>query len=1535
MTTWLKYSQNGRYRCSISSVMKSGEQFNGRTSKIKAFSGVLYLFAFLVCVSMIDGSCFLRVFQVPETDRKMADQKSFRVPTFNMKDKSYESYKFELECWTKMTKLEPKRQAGEILFGLPAKDEFNTREYIISKMTPDEIAADDGSGITSLIKHMDNLLRKDDLGRLWNRYIQFDSVKRTTQTIDEYISEFGIKYSELSKDDNVKLPSAILALMLIRRANISSNDVKLALTGLDYSKKDSLYEQSILALRKYAGDTFGNNYSTSCGGLFSEPTPPMQIKQEVMQADAYYGGSEQTGFRGGSFRARGRGRYGNTRRPQRGYYQKQNGRAQENKHVTENTQQNDEIDGKYNAKNKFGDYYRCHTCGSFRHMMNECPDKGSSPRNSTFVAENDPNDNYDKKPWPVLFTGNISVYSSQLVMEANNSAVLDSACSSTVCGKDWLDNYVKSLTPDKKEYVSVTESNETFRFGGGEVLPSEGVYTIPGTLGGNEVLIKTDVVDSHIPLLLSLSAMKSAKVVLYTHEDKAEVFGKSVNLNFTSCGHYCLPLIDNEATHVGSIQECMKVDISREDMVKNLTHLHRQFAHPSTEKLSDLLKNSNSWKSEYKTVLEHIYEQCQTCKKFKKGIRRPVVALPMARRFNQVLTMDLKKWSNFWIIYFIDSHSRLVVGKRILRKFPYEVVQAFMVGWLGAGYGIPEEIMFDNGGEFTGEEVTEMASVLNIKINTTASHSPFSNGLCEKNHSIVDNMLEKITYENPKMPFDDRLAWACTAKNAMAMFNGYSPYQIVFGRNPTLPGIDLHPPSTNEEIKGDMFLKHLQALNSAKKAFVEADSSERVRRALRHKIRISERSYLPGQSVYYKREDSSQWLGPAKVIVQDGKVVFLRHGSYIVRIYINRVVLQGEEYESENNASQDVTSEHISPNVDENVVKQHGRENVIQEPEVAEEENPTPMPIETQDNIPDVVYDFVPWRSIKVNDEIMFRQNDKDPWNSGKVLSRAGKASGNNASWFNVETNNDRLSVDLRKMSVIKLSDTDVYDELHNNEEPTEVLVVDLDNRVYNVKICAKTEQAKLDEIQKLKDFETFTVVEDMGQERISTRWVLTSKEDGRKKARLVARGFEELEKIQSDSPTISKSVMRMFLAICSTLQWKVKTTDIKSAFLQGQALDREVFIKPPRGFEDSKKLWKLKKCLYGLNDAARNFYLSVKSCLHQMGCKMSNLEPALFAYKTGEIIHGIILCHVDDFLHGGDERFHQDVIVPLEKEFQASRRASENFKYVGLNVSQNSDGIRVNQNHYLNSVEFEELPNRYTGPEVDLNPKEYTLFRSLVGSINWMANGTRPDISFAMINLSTKFNKAHTSHLKEAVKIVKLLKSEKFDITFPCLNGINDLKLVVYTDASLGNLNGVDSCGGHVVFLVDENRKCSTLAWHSGKIKRVVRSTIAAETMALSDGIEEAMYLREIIRFCIGGVLPVIAVTDNKSLALAIESTHLVQEKRLRIDISAIKEVVETQNVSVKWVPGVKQLADCMTKKGASPFDLMNTISGGVLPEF
>ena len=135
---------------------------------------------------------------------------------------------------------------------------------------------------------------------------------------------------------------------------------------------------------------------------------------------------------------------------------------------------------------------------------------------------------------------------------------------------------------------------------------------------------------------------------------------------------------------------------------------------------------------------------------------------------------------------------------------------------------------------------------------------------------------------------------------------------------------------------------------------------------------------------------------------------------------------------------------------------------------------------------------------------------------------------------------------------------------------------------------------AKDKEYQNLVNHDVFESVPFQNQKLISTRWVITEKFDvsGEKlvKARIVARGFEEdSSNIQKDSPTCSRETLRLLLAILPSLNWEIHSLDVSSAFLQGEAISRNVFIRPPKEFREEGCVWKLKKPLYGLNEAPRS----------------------------------------------------------------------------------------------------------------------------------------------------------------------------------------------------------------------------------------------------------------------------------------------------------------------------------------------------------
>ena len=119
--------------------------------------------------------------------------------------------------------------------------------------------------------------------------------------------------------------------------------------------------------------------------------------------------------------------------------------------------------------------------------------------------------------------------------------------------------------------------------------------------------------------------------------------------------------------------------------------------------------------------------------------------------------------------------------------------------------------------------------------------------------------------------------------------NGFAPVQLT-EQLPNLPSILVNKIPATEESESEIVLKHLNAMQAAMKALVQAENSERIKRALRHPVRSNDEYYNTGEKVFYKRKDSNRWRGSATVAGQDSKVVCLRHGSKIVRVAVCRSV---------------------------------------------------------------------------------------------------------------------------------------------------------------------------------------------------------------------------------------------------------------------------------------------------------------------------------------------------------------------------------------------------------------------------------------------------------------------------------------------------------------------------------------------------------------------------------------------------------------------------------------------------------------------
>ena len=138
--------------------------------------------------------------------------------------------------------------------------------------------------------------------------------------------------------------------------------------------------------------------------------------------------------------------------------------------------------------------------------------------------------------------------------------------------------------------------------------------------------------------------MKRAKTTLDFFNDKAWMFGMPVKLQSTDSGHYFISLA--ALLHSTDAQEVLFSNVanlkSPSEKKKIAVKLHKQFSHPSSEKICGLVKSSGFDDSEFIEILKKIPSECDVCLRFKKTPSKPSVGLPLASYFNELVAADIK-----------------------------------------------------------------------------------------------------------------------------------------------------------------------------------------------------------------------------------------------------------------------------------------------------------------------------------------------------------------------------------------------------------------------------------------------------------------------------------------------------------------------------------------------------------------------------------------------------------------------------------------------------------------------------------------------------------------------------------------------------------------------------------------------------------------------------------------------------------------------------------------------------------------------------
>ena len=484
----------------------------------------------------------------------------------------------------------------------------------------------------------------------------------------------------------------------------------------------------------------------------------------------------------------------------------------------------------------------------------------------------------------------------------------------------------------------------------------------------------------------------------------------------------------------------------------------------------------------------------------------------------------------------------------------------------------------------------------------------------------------------------------------------------------------------------------------------------------------------------------------------------------------------------------------------------------------------------------------------------------------------------------------------------------------------------------------------------------------DIPKERVlPMRWVLTWKAvendqgqvTGHKpKARLIIKGFldPDLLHLKQESPTLSTQNRNLLFAVAAQKRWKVQVGDIKTAFLNGDATERErnLGADPPEEVRRMLgmrpwELFRVLKAVYGLLHAPKVWYDKLASVLLSMGWSRSRLEPCVFKLfnDEGELI-GLIGCHVDDLVCCGMGPEYESMLQQLQEAFPFGSwkdAQREGITFCGCELKQDMDGtISLNQERYAYGVsELALSSRRRQEKDSSLTQEERKQFRAVLGALSWRGTQSAPWLCASISYLQGAFG---TATIEDALHLNKLVRLQNKHAEAPLVfhAGIARPLIVTFCDASWASRKDGSSQGGMFTIMADASALegslsvFSPLGWHSRKLPRVARSSTSAEVQMASTATDAHEFIKKILLDWFNKEpihhdkvddamkqVQSVMVCDSRNLydALSkIESSGLhLEEKRTAIEVLSIRERTQATGVTIRWVDSDQQLADGLSK--------------------
>ena len=467
-----------------------------------------------------------------------------------------------------------------------------------------------------------------------------------------------------------------------------------------------------------------------------------------------------------------------------------------------------------------------------------------------------------------------------------------------------------------------------------------------------------------------------------------------------------------------------------------------------------------------------------------------------------------------------------------------------------------------------------------------------------------------------------------------------------------------------------------------------------------------------------------------------------------------------------------------------------------------------------------------------------------------------------------------------------------------------------------------------------------------------------------RAKARLITQGFRDPDalegKIATESPTLGRLGRNFIMSVASNNGWSLFCSDISTAFLQGRKhpSHRTLWIKLPAdarrvlNIHESEKLMKLKKPMYGLCDAPRAWFLEARDRMLKLGAVPHPLDPCLFLLfdKTaademwtsqknanGNVIVqppliGMLGIHVDDILgcgNGSNEEWNK-FVGQLKSAFNfRTWEQDTGLEYCGAKIHRhNKNSLELKHTQYMAKQKPISSEALVRGEERPVTEKERTMFRGVVGALQWPATQSSPHLQAAVSQLAGKTSKC--------LKFAKM--HSDVGLKFDKIGDPSELTFIAYCDAAFASRHDLSSQGGYLVMLVHNDvttgseGKYHLVDWRSWKLPRVARSSLAAESQAASEAADALLYVSTFWKLIWSPYLALDdaetpklhhsprLVTDAKALYDLLIKTDLQTgsqaDKRTTIEVLVTQDKLACVDAKTLWVSSELQYADGMTKQ-------------------